>query len=52
MECLIKDAKRRKEKQKILYITGRDDQIATSAKLFDITHEYYGFNANLIEAIN
>ena len=31
---------------------GRDDQITTSAKLFDITHESYRFNADLIEAIH
>ena len=51
MECLNKDAKKKK-KRKILYIAGRDDQILTSARLFDITHESYGFSADLIEAIN
>ena len=35
MECLNKDAKKKKKGQ-ILYIMGRDDQIATSAKLLDI----------------
>ena len=42
----------KKKKGQILYITGRDDQLATSAKLLDITHEYYGFNGDLIEPIN
>ena len=50
MECLNKDAK--KKKGQILYIAGRDDQITTSAKLLDITNEFYGFNADLLEAIN
>ena len=45
-ECLNEDAQ--KEKGQILYITGRADQIATSAKLRDITHESYGFNADLL----
>ena len=31
---------------------GRDNQITTSAKLFEITYESYEFNADLIEAIN
>ena len=31
---------------------GRDDQLATSPKLLDISYKYYGFNADLIEAIN
>ena len=44
--------KEEKEKEQILYIMGRDDQIATSAKLLDITHESYGFNADLLEIIN
>ena len=35
-----------------LYITGRGDQIATNAKLIDITHKSYGFSADLLEAIN
>ena len=29
----------------------RDDQIATSAKLLDITHESYRFSADLVETI-
>ena len=35
-----------------MYIKGRDDQIATSAKLLDIMHESYEFSIDLIEAIN
>ena len=31
---------------------GRDDQIATNAKLLDIMLESYGFSGDLIEAIN
>ena len=42
----------RKKKRQILYIADRADQLATSAKLLDITHESYGFSADLIEAIN
>ena len=42
----------RRRKGQILYITGRDDQITTSAKSLDITHKSYRFNADLIEAIN
>ena len=41
----------RKKKGQILYIAGRDDQITTSAKLLDITHESYGFSAVVIETI-
>ena len=36
-----------KKKGQILYIVGRDDQIATSAKLFDII-QFYGFNSDLL----
>ena len=40
----------------LVYIAGRDDQIATGAKLLekllDITHESYGFRADLIEAVS
>ena len=50
MESLNEDAK--KERGQIQYIAGRNHQIATNAKLFDITHEFYGFNAELTEAIN
>ena len=31
---------------------GRDDQIATSAKLLNIMYESYGSNGDLIEIIN
>ena len=52
IECLNVDAKKKKKKkEQILYIFSTDDQIATSAKLFGIMHESYGFNADLIEAI-
>ena len=34
-------------KKQILYIVGRDDQIATSAKLLDITHKSSGISADL-----
>ena len=51
MECLNVDAK--KKEKDISCITGsRDNQIATSAKLVDITHECYGFSGDLIETIN
>ena len=43
---------RRKKKGQILYIASGNDQIANSAKLFDITHESYTFGAELIETIN
>ena len=52
MECLNEDVKKKKKKGQILYIAGRGNQIAISAKLFDIMHESYGFNAELIETIN
>ena len=39
---------RRRKKGQILYMAGRDDQIATSAKFLDITHDSYGFNADLM----
>ena len=52
MECLNEDAKKKKNKGQILYITGRDDQIPTSAKLLDIMYKSYEFIADLIEAIN
>ena len=44
MECLNKDVRK---KRWILYIRGRDNQIATSAKLFDIMHDSYGFSGDL-----
>ena len=46
---------RRKKKKKndtFCMSPGRDDQITTSAKLLDTMHEYYGFSADLIEAMN
>ena len=43
---------RKKKKGQILYIAGRDDQIAISAKLLDIMHKFYGFRSDLIETIN
>ena len=51
-EYLSKEANKKKKKGQIPYITSRDDQIATSAKLLDITHAPYGFNADLIDTIN
>ena len=42
----------RKKKGQILYITDKVDQFATSGKLLNITHESYGFSADLIETIN
>ena len=50
MECLNQDAK--KKKGQILYIAGRDDQIAKSATLLDIIHKSYGFSTDLIDTIN
>ena len=49
IECLNEDVNKKK-KGWILHITSRDDQIATSAKLLDITDSgFYGFSADLIE---
>ena len=42
--------KRKKRTDSVLYIVGKDDQIATIAKLLDILHKSYGFNADQIEA--
>ena len=50
MECLNKDAK--EKTGQILYIVGRANQIATRAKLLDITHKSNGFSADVIETIN
>ena len=50
MKCLNEDTL--KEKRQILYIADRANQFATSAKLLDITHNPYGFSADLIEIIN
>ena len=35
-----------------LYIRGRDDQIATSAKLLDTMHKSYGFSGDLLKTID
>ena len=40
------------EKGQILYIAGRDNQIATSPRQHDIAHDSYGINADLIKATN
>ena len=52
MECLNVDMKNKKKKGQILYIAGRDNQIATSAKLLVTMCESYGFSADLILTIN
>ena len=49
IECLNKDVKKKKKKGQILYIAGRDDQIAAIAKLLDIMQKSYGFNTDQIE---
>ena len=49
MEWLNEDVSK---KGQILYIADRANQFATSAKLLDTTHEFYGFSAGLIETIN
>ena len=49
MECLNEDVE---EKGEIPYIADKADQIATTAKLLDITHESYRFSADPIETIN
>ena len=43
---------RRKENDAFCTSPGRDDQIATSAKLHDITYESYGSNGDLIAIYN
>ena len=52
MKYLNKDAKKYKKNGQIIYIRGRDDQIATSAKFLDITHKSYGFSGDLMVTIN
>ena len=54
IECLNEDAQKKKEEKYDIFCTspGSDNQIAANAKLLDITYEYYGFNAALIETIN
>ena len=52
MECLNEDAQKRKSYDTAFCTCmGRDDKIATSAKLLDVTYQSYGFSADLIEAI-
>ena len=48
MECLTR--MRGTEEVQILYIGGRDNEITTSVKLFDIAKSY-GFIGDLIETI-
>ena len=50
MECLKVDVQ--KKNTDPVYLGGRDEQITTSAKLLDITHNSYGFSGVLIENIN
>ena len=54
MEYVNEDAQKRKEEKYDTFCKceGRDDQIATNAKLLDIMLESYGFSVDLIEAIN
>ena len=54
MECFNKDAQKNKEERKwrFLYIADRDNLIATNAILLNIKYDFYGFNGDLIEAIN
>ena len=49
IEGLNEYTKKKNKKGQILYITGRDNQNTTK---FDIMHESYGFNADLLKAIN
>ena len=42
----------RRRKNTFCSCVGGDDQITTSAQLFDITYESYGFGADLIDTIN
>ena len=49
MECLNKHAKKKEQDRSCTSLVGT---IATNAKLLDITHKSYEFNADLIEAIN
>ena len=42
---------RKKKKGHFLCITGREDQIVSSAKFLNITHESYGFSADKLETI-
>ena len=51
MECLIEEAQKKKY-DTFCTCAGRNNKIATSAKLLNITYNSYGFTADLIEAIN
>ena len=51
VECLHEDERKKKNGQ-ILYIMGRDNQMAINVKLLVIMHKSYGFSADLIETIN
>ena len=51
MECLNKDAKKKK-KDRFCISQVAIIKNATSTKLLEIIHESYGFNSDLIEAIN
>ena len=44
--------KKGKENDTFCTSSGRDDQIATNAKLLDITYESYGFSTDLLVIIN
>ena len=47
MKFHYNDVKRRKKDRSGTYVGNRDNQITTSAKLFDIMHERYGFSGDL-----
>ena len=51
MECLNKDAKKKKKER---FCTSQVGTIknATSTKMLEIMRESFGFNSDLIEAIN
>ena len=44
--------RRRKKENDTFCTSGRDDQIATRTKLFNIKYKFYGFGGDLIETIN
>ena len=52
MKCLNEDAYKKEEKDRSCTLRGRDDHIATSAKLLDIRHDSYRISGDLIETIN
>ena len=49
---LTRMRRRRRKKMTLSVHAGRDDLIATNATLLNIKYELYGFNGDLIEAIN